>query len=549
MTVILFTIALVAVFWHARQRGAEFTARKIMWVWVLCGATLAVSALASELRFSLFSLLLPLVCLGLVWGALLAGGTSQEHLRGGTLVDARTLEKLAKKEDPRAEIFIGGVGVPRRLENRHFLLAGTTGSGKSQAFYQIAEVARQRGDAAVIADVNAEMLGRFYDPERGDAILNPIDARSESWSPLAEISAEWDCERLSQSIVPPAEGSEGEWKGYAQVLLAAILSKVWRENGKNFDLSNLILTASSEELGETLKGTQAAQFFAPGAEKMLGSIRSILTSHCQPFSYLKPGAGRDAFSITKFIQREAAERRGAFLCFPVRDDFFKSFRPLIAGQIDIAISALLSTEDDEDRRVWFMLDEFASWGRMASVGDLLTKARKKGGVGALGLQTISQVRQSYGRDGAQTLLACLGTWLTLRAGDPETAEYISQTIGDEQLRRYLESTNHERQKTSNERLDVERAIMPADLKNLPDLVGILNIAGPLPAGWVHIPVSPLKRTVAGFKVGSDPAPAVADSALTAALPESTPAASDFVGELLDIGDDPTSVDQSTEAAK
>ncbi len=61
MTVILFTIALVAVFWHARQRGAEFTARKIMWVWVLCGATLAVSALASELGFSLFSLLLPLV--------------------------------------------------------------------------------------------------------------------------------------------------------------------------------------------------------------------------------------------------------------------------------------------------------------------------------------------------------------------------------------------------------------------------------------------------------------------------------------------------------
>lgn len=500
MGVILFATWLVATLWLAHRRGGEFTVSKILWSVVVGAATAGVTLAIAALGFGQFSALVPAAFLVWIWFIFTGGVADQDHLRGGKLVDERTLQKLARKADSRAEIFIAGVGVPRRLENRHFLLAGTTGSGKSQAFYQIAEVARQRGDAAVIADVNAEMLGRFYNPERGDTILNPIDARSESWSPLAEINAEWDCERLSQSIVPPAEGSEGEWKGYAQVLLAAILSKVWRENGKNFDLSNLILTASSEELGETLKGTQAAQFFAPGSEKMLGSIRSILTSHCQPFAYLSPEAGRDAFSITQFIQREATEKHGAWLYFPVRDDFFKAFRPLIAGQIDIAISALLSTADSEDRRVWFMLDEFASWGRLASVVDLLTKARKKGGVGALGLQTISQVRQSYGRDGAQTLLACLGSWLTLRCGDSETAEFMSANIGDEQVRRYVESTNHEGQKSVSEQLPVERVIMPADLKNLPDLVGILNIAGELPAGWARLPVSPLKRTVSGFEL-------------------------------------------------
>lgn len=529
MTIILFTIGLVAVFWHARKRGAEFTARKIMWVWILCGATLAVSAFASELGFSLFSLILPIVCLGLVWGALMAGGTSHEHLRGGTLVDARTIEKLAKKEDSGAEIFIGGVGIPRALENRHFLLAGTTGSGKSQAFYQISAVARRRGDAAVIADVNAEILGRFYNPERGDAILNLIDARSESWSPLSEIAAEWDCDRLAQSIIPPADGAEGEWKHYAQVLLTAILSKVWRENGKNFDLSNLILTASNEELGETLKGTQAAQFFAPGTGEMLGSIRKILTSHCGPFSYLKPDAGRDAFSITKFIQREAAEKRGAWLYFPVRDDFFKALRPLINAQIDIAISALLSTEDDEARRVWLMLDEAASWGRLASIEDFLTKARKKGGCGVLGLQTISQYRSAYGRDGAQTLLSNLGTWLTLRVGDPETAEFMSLNIGDEQVRRFVESSNHERQKSVSEQIAVERAIMPADLKNLPDLVGILNIAGPLPAGWVQIPISGLSRCVQGFQIASQQIETRIPAATESPLSDS----SDLIGELLE----------------
>lgn len=498
--VLLFGGWLVATLWLAHRRGGEFTASKILWAVIMGSATAGVTLAIAALGFGQFSALAPAAFLVWIWFVFTSGVADQDHLRGGKLVDERTLAKLAKKADSRAEIFIGGVGVPRRLENRHFLLAGTTGSGKSQAFYQIAEVARQRGDAAVIADVSAEQLGRFYNPERGDTILNPIDARSAAWSPLAEINAEWDCERLSQSIVPPAEGSEGEWKGYAQVLLSAILSKVWRENGKNFDLTNLILTATSEELGETLKGTQAAQFFAAGSEKMLGSIRSILASYCQPFGYLKPDAGRDAFSITKFIQAEAAEKHGAWLYFPVRDDSFKSFRPLIAGQIDIAISALLSVEDDEARRVWFMLDEFASWGRIASINDLLTKGRKKGGVGVLGVQAISQVRESYGMNGAQTLLSNLGTWATLRCGDSDTADFMSKNVGDEQVRRLVESTNHERQKSVSEQVVVERVIMPADLKNLPDLVGILNIAGELPAGWIRVPISSLKRTVPGFEL-------------------------------------------------
>lgn len=499
MSVLLFMGWLVAVLWLAHHRGAEFTASKILWAVIMGAATAGVTLAVNALGFGQFSALVPAGFLVWVWFIFTAGVGAQDHLRGGKLVDERTLQKLAKKADSRAEIVIAGVGVPRRLENRHFLVAGTTGSGKSMAYYAIASVARRRTDAAVVADINAEMLGRFYDAGRGDAILNPIDARSESWSPLAEIFNDWDCDRISKSLIPPGEGSAGEWNHYAQVLLAAILAKVWRENGKNFDLTNLVLFASSEELAETLKGTQASLFFAAGSERMLSSIRTILTTYCQPFSYLRPEAGRDAFSITKFIQREAAEKHGAWLYFPVRDDFFKQFRLLISGQVDIAISALLSTEDDEARRVWFFFDEFASYGRI-SANDLLTKARKKGGCGVFGVQAISQVRESYGMNGAQTLLSNLGTWLTLRCGDSDTADFMSKNVGDEQVRRLTESTNHDGQRSVSEQLAVERVIMPADLKNLPDLVGILNIAGELPAGWVRIPVSPIQRTVPGFEL-------------------------------------------------
>ena len=531
MNIFFFGLGLVALVVLTWRLGAEITARKIVWLGVAGGGAAIGSAVALQLGFGSFSFFILAGFGAWAWYVFLSNSPDQDHLRGGKLVDGRTLQKLAKKADSRAEIYIGGVGVPRRLENRHFLVAGTTGSGKSMAYYAIASVARRRTDAAVVADINAEMLGRFYDAGRGDAILNPIDARSESWSPLAEIFNDWDCDRISKSLIPPGEGSAGEWNHYSQVLLAAILAKVWRENGKNFDLTNLVLFASSEELAETLKGTQASLFFAAGSERMLSSIRTILTTYCQPFSYLRPEAGRDAFSITKFIQREAAEKHGSWLYFPVRDDFFKQFHLLISGQVDIAISALLSTEDDEARRVWFFFDEFASYGRIASANDLLTKARKKGGCGVLGVQAISQVRESYGRDGATTLLSNLGTWLTLRCGDSDTADFMSANIGDEQVRRLTESTNHEGQKSVSEQLAVERVIMPADLKNLPDLVGILNIAGELPAGWVRVPISSLKRTVPGFEL-------VRQRQEVGVPVEVEEPSSDLVGELLEVQQKP-----------
>lgn len=387
------------------------------------------------------------------------------HQRGGMIVAAGELEKLAKTADPQSEIFVGAVGVPRNMENRHFLLAGATGSGKSQAFYQIIQAARKRGDGGICGDVNAEMLGRFFDPARGDILLSPLDSRTANWSPLAEIFGTCDADRISKSIIPDGDGSSADWNHYSQGLIAAVLTKVWSENGKNFELTNLLLSATNEELAEALAGTHSALLFATGAERMLSSIRAITSTYCKPLSFLNPTVGCDGFSITKFVQDEAKHQRGAWLFMPARDDFFGSVRTLVAGQIDIAISALLSAPDDERRRIWFVIDEFATWGKISGVLDLLTKARKKGGAAALGLQTISQIREAYGQHSAQTILASLGNWLTLRTGDAETAEYMSKAIGDEQVRRTNESTNAEGQTTRSEQIAQQRTVMPRNCKN------------------------------------------------------------------------------------
>jgi type IV secretory pathway TraG/TraD family ATPase VirD4 len=121
-----------------------------------------------------------------------------------------------------------------------------------------------------------------------------------------------------------------------------------------------------------------------------------------------------------------------------------SMKPLIAAALDIASRAVLdlppaSGNRAEQTRTWFVLDELPLLGKIASLGTLLTNGSKHGAAVVAGLQTVAQLREAYGQHQAQTILATLGTWLTLRVSDPETADYMSRNIGDEEIRRVVAS--------------------------------------------------------------------------------------------------------------
>jgi len=54
---------------------------------------------------------------------------------------------------------------------------GDTGSGKSTAIRQLLRQVQERGESAIVTDPAMDFVGEFYDPKRGDLILNPLDAR------------------------------------------------------------------------------------------------------------------------------------------------------------------------------------------------------------------------------------------------------------------------------------------------------------------------------------------------------------------------------------
>ncbi len=110
-------------------------------------------------------------------------------------------------------------------------------------------------------------------------------------------------------------------------------------------------------------------------------------------------------------------------------------RNLVACWLELAIVEGLSMTESQSRRLWFIMDELDSLGKITSLRAGLTKLRKYGGVCVSGLQTIAQLRSTYGHDEAQTLLSCMSQKLILKAGDGETAKYFENEIGQQEIER------------------------------------------------------------------------------------------------------------------
>jgi type IV secretory pathway TraG/TraD family ATPase VirD4 len=178
------------------------------------------------------------------------------------------------------------------------------------------------------------------------------------------------------------------------------------------------------------------------------------------------------------------------------------------------VNATLSLPADRVRRRWLMLDEVASLGRVQSLSDALTKGRKYGLCSIMGLQSVSQLRDVYGKDGAQTLLSCLSSQLILRANDPETAEYASLGLGEcEVLRESIAKGKH---RTVTEQRHVERLVLGSEIQGLANRIGYLRLSGQDIVRRVKIPLIKREQNVEPFvaakpKIEIPPLPAPTSS--------------------------------------
>lgn len=82
----------------------------------------------------------------------------------------------------------------------------------------------------MIADPDGGYLGRFYDGDRGDVILNPFEPDSVRWNLLGEIDNDYDVDQLARSLITDHGDPDRSWSEYARTFFIAVTQQALASN-------------------------------------------------------------------------------------------------------------------------------------------------------------------------------------------------------------------------------------------------------------------------------------------------------------------------------
>lgn len=425
-------------------------------------------------------------------------GSDGEHLRGLSLVPQRRLNRALRG----AGIMLAGVCLPRALESEHFLISGATGSGKSVEIRSILRQVEQRGETAVVVDPECEFTAEFYRPERGDVVLNPLDARCPAWSPWDELAPEnyeVDAELLATAFLPdPAtlRGEDGAAFFFRQSSRTLITSLLKVAEPKVAASLPALLNLPRAELKRRLSGTAAEALIDPGAHDQGAGIVATATNAINPLRYL-PEQAEYGWSA-----REWATTRRGWVFLTSRDDIAAAVMPLLSLWLDCIVRRLLAgtTGGGRSRRVWIVVDELSALKRQAQLESLVVRGRKRDLAAVIGFQTISQLRAIYGRDQAGVLASMPSTKLLLRVDEPETAQFLSRQIGEREASREQLGSSAGDGRTAfslHPSRVIEPLVLASEIQGLQKLAGYLCIAG-YDRARVKVPLCVARTRVPGF---------------------------------------------------
>ena len=355
-------------------------------------------------------------------------------LSGTRVVKEGALAAITGKEAAGDELRIGVIPLPRRIETRHFAFLGTTGSGKTTALRQMLDAIEARGEAALVYDTSGEFIANYYQPERGDIILNPFDARCAFWSPFDEISHPADADRIARQLVSETSSQDDDvWLETSRILVANMLRSLWSEGNCRLEaLLEALQIKSKDQLKQWLLHTSSARTFADDADRATGSVLFMLAKAANLIQFLRVDDGGAArFAFRNFIAGlDTHQGPKPWIFVPRKEDYFEAAKPLMACWLECAASAVLGLPPSPQRRIWFVLDELADLPKVDNLARLLPEGRKFGAAIVLTFQALGQMRNRYGENIAEAMLACCNTKLFLQTVDRETRAWASQTIGD-----------------------------------------------------------------------------------------------------------------------
>ncbi|MDD9997117.1 MAG: type IV secretion system DNA-binding domain-containing protein [Rhodospirillaceae bacterium] len=382
---------------------------------------------------------------------------------------------------------VAGVPYPERTETQHTFVSGTTGSGKTVLISDLVQQIRDRGERCLIYDKMGSYTRTFFNPAR-DVLLNPLDGRAPRWSPFCEARSPRDFDTMAAALIPQQKDTvDPFWVTAARQLFSHGAAGLWQKGERtNRALVDHLLKTDLTALAGAMKGTAAQSIVDENNPKTALSVRAMLTANIGALELLTD-SGRP-FSIREWI---SGDRENGFLFLTSRGDQHASLRGLISMWLEIAVNALLSLEQDDERRVWVVLDELPTLHQVPSLQPGLAESRQFGGCFVLGAQVASALRDLYGRNGAETMSSLCGTRVVLAAPDSDTALWSANSLGRAEVEALGEGVSYGADPyrdgvTLTRRREMQPLVLPSEIMRLENLHGFIKVPGCHPVARIRL---------------------------------------------------------------
>jgi hypothetical protein len=361
------------------------------------------------------------------------------------------------------------IRMPRDREAMHVLVVGDVGNGKSATIRQIMSQVAERGETAIVYDPAMEYLPQFYDPARGDVILNPLDSRCPFWSPGDEVPHPAEALSVAASLFPDQEQGHRFFVEAPRKIFAHLL---------NLKPSPQELTAwmsNAEEIDRRVKGTELAAMIDPGAGPQRSGVLGSLGMVADALRLLPC----DTETKQRWSTVEWAKERKGWIFITSRPTVRERLRPLISLWLDLLVLRTMDDGSTTKRKTWFVLDELASLQRLPQLTTAITESRKSNCPIVLGFQGKAQVEVLYGHI-TEAMLSQPLTKIFLKTSEPNAAEWISKAIGEIKIERYRETRSNtqfpQSRSTASQQCDIscEPLVMASEISGLEPLQGFLK---------------------------------------------------------------------------
>lgn len=369
----------------------------------------------------------------------------------GRFVPTRELPWIAFRDAKNGSTFFLG----ESCTSRHLLLLGSSGSGKTNVMNMMLGQLRRPPvsdqSAYIVFDTKGDYLSHdgFFRP--GDAIVGngrTVRSRAKPWNIFDEVTADGlGCEdvesnaREISSMLFNDRGSKTQpFFAYAarDVFASSLIyfvrrsienPEAYRGQLNNATLKNMLVRCSAQELTklfsryDDMAGLKS--YFGDGKNTqglgVLGELKAMVYD-CFQGGFAKACGDGEGFSARRFVRNDGG--RALFLEYDL--SLGLTLRPVYQAIVDLALKEQLSSGGPG--RLIAVLDELMLLPRITHLSDALNFGRSRGVSVIAGLQSVSQIEESYG-ELSDAILGGFGSLVGMRSTDASTREYISRRFG------------------------------------------------------------------------------------------------------------------------